>query len=347
MTPSIRTRSPSRPLAALAALALLMSSGCALFSGEGDGDIDTVMQGGADEQELDLIAQNLVFTLAQLGELNPMNTTVQLTRPRSAFGREIVRRVHGVGYGVQSVPDDRGANYLRYRVQRTVSEEADETRYLVSIGDVSVERSYQRIGDRLLPVSAQRVRGAVKPSAVELNDDLFALEEGSTLSDVEFGTEQGPRIIDIATGLGEPVEQAAGGEVDAFDLRVRQNLYGRLESNYAQIFVDYEDIEQDSLSFPNDSMLLGREQKRTIIDYATRADPETDLLSVVGCSHGNTDIANGNGVLAIGRANRIKEALVYAGVPAEMVLDEGCWASTYHTIFPKRGVVLTLKRRRG
>jgi len=333
-----------RAAPALIAVAALALQGCAVFFADERDDLIGASADGTSAEELDLIAQNLVFTLAQLTELNPMNTTVQLSRPRTEFGREIVRRVHGVGYGVQAVPDDRGANYLRYRVQRTVSEQADETRYVVSIGDVSVERSFERVDGRLVPISSQRVRGAEALSMVELNDDLFELDEDFSLSKVSFADEKQPQIIDMATGIDELADEEP--RTDAFELRVRQNLYGRLESNYAQIFVEYDDVDQESVSFPNDSMRLGPEQKQIVIDYAARAQPETDLLSVIGCSHGNTEISNGNSVLAIGRANRIKEALVYAGVPAEMVLDEGCWADTYHATFPKRGVVLTLKRRR-
>jgi len=346
MNASARLRPTRHLLPLFVAGVSLALQGCAGLPGsQRDGVIGSSTDGTSAE-ELDLIAQNLVFTLAQLSELNPMNTTVQLSSPRTEFGREIVRRVHGVGYGVQTVPDDRGANYLRYRVQRTLSEQADETRYVVSIGDVSVERSYERVEDRMVPISEQRVRGAEATSMVELNDDLFQVDEDFALSQVSFFDEEAPQIIDMSTGLSEPSGEEESS-VDAFGLRVRQNLYGRLESNYAQIFADYEDVDQHSVSFPNDSMLLGPEQKQVVIDYAARARPETDLVSVIGCSHGNTEIDNGNSVLAIGRANRIKEALVYAGVPAEMVLDEGCWADTYHAVFPKRGVVLTLKRRRG
>lgn len=298
--------------------------------------------------ELDLIAQNLVYTLAQLDELNPLSTTVQISPPRSAFGREIARRVRDVGYGVQSVPDDRGGNYLRYTIQRTRSQFSDETRYRVSIGNRSVERAYERIGGRLQPASEQRVRGADATVAIELNDDLFALSAASPVSRVAFDADLEPQVVDVATG--EAVDPDADAPVqldsDPFRARIKQNLYGRIGSNYAQLFADYQDIDQHSLTFANDSMRLGAEQKAIIADYAARTNPQTDLVSVVGCSHGRTAIDNGNSVLAIGRANRVKEALVYAGLSPEIVLDEGCWAGDYHATFPKRGVVMTLKRRR-
>jgi len=100
------------------------------------------------------------------------------------------------------------------------------------------------------------------------------------------------------------------------------------------------------VTFGNDSMRLGAAQKAIVARYAQRFRPETDLISIVGCSHGRTVIDNGNSLLALGRTNRVKEALVYAGLSPEAVLDEGCWADSYHAEFPRRGVVMTLKRRR-
>jgi len=301
-----------------------------------------------EEVELDLIAQNLVYTLAQLEGLNPLNTTVQLSAPESVYGRKVVARIREVGYGVQTVAGDRGGNYLRYRIQRTTSELVQETRYAVSIGDVAVERAFDRIQGRLVPVSEQRVRGAAEAGAVELNDRLFELDDDAPISTVAFDEDVEPMVVDVASGQAE--RRAPSGSAPmapTFGEQVKKNLYGRIGSNYAEVFADYEDVEQDQLVFGNDSMRLGDEQKALVKAYAARFRPDTDLISIVGCSHGRTGIDNGNSLLALGRANRVKEALVYAGLSSEAVLDEGCWADRYHSEFPKRGVVMTLKRRRG
>ena len=124
-------------------------------------------------------------------------------------------------------------------------------------------------------------------------------------------------------------------------------MYDRenLESNYVDVFTGYEDLEQSILVFPNDSLSLGDTNKLIIEQYVEMMDPATDILSVIGCSHGQTDINNGNSVLALGRAHRVKEALLFSGVEHDQVLDEGCWAPEAFDAMPNRGVVLTLKRR--
>lgn len=128
---------------------------------------------------------------------------------------------------------------------------------------------------------------------------------------------------------------------------IKQNMYDSKESNYSNLLTDYEEVEQSVLVFPNDSLLLGDANKQIIEQYVDSMDPSTDVLSVIGCSHGQTAINNGNSLLALGRANRVKEAFLFSGVDHTDVLEEGCWAPTlYDEVMPRRGVLLTLKRRK-
>ena len=318
---------------------VLLAQGCATV---GPGET------APDEEGLERIAQDLVFTLVQLSGTNPMTTTVQMSDPVTPFGREVAALVREAGYGVQTVPDDRGRNYLRYRDERVSSELGTETRYAVSIGDVTVERAYGTVDGRIVPLSPQRVDGA-RGQGVSIDDTLFDKVSDPTTHTVRFADESGPLFTDAgaaadAAPVPAPLPAPAPG---SFAARVKQNLYDGLSSNYAELFASYADVDTTTITFANDSMRIGEAQKRTIEGYAEQFRPETDLLSVIGCSHGNTAIDNGNGVLALGRANRVKESLVFAGVPPGAVLDEGCWAGQAHEFMPARGVVLTLKRRLG
>ena len=119
------------------------------------------------------------------------------------------------------------------------------------------------------------------------------------------------------------------------------------ESNYRRLFEAYGNVDEVVLVFPNDSLTLGKYNKGVIRRTLQRFDPETDVFSLVGCSLGPTRRENGNEALALGRANRVKEELLFAGVPAERIVDEGCWAGESSARFPGRGVVMTLKRQSG
>lgn len=146
-----------------------------------------------------------------------------------------------------------------------------------------------------------------------------------------------------------PAQDSSQAEVESVPRErssVKANFYDTLVSHYDDVFTDYEDVDQSILVFPNDSLRLGDDNKLIIEQYVEAMNPETDLMSVIGCSHGNTEVSNGNSLLALGRANRVKEALLFSGLEHDKILEEGCWASeTFDDVMPRRGVVLTLKRR--
>ena len=126
---------------------------------------------------------------------------------------------------------------------------------------------------------------------------------------------------------------------------VRANLYDTRRSAFASVLAGYETLDKRVMVFGNDSLVLGADNKRLARALAGRFDPATDLVSLIGCSHGATALTDGNETLALGRAARVKEELTLAGIDPELVLDEGCWAGEHFERMPARGVVVTHKRR--
>lgn len=122
------------------------------------------------------------------------------------------------------------------------------------------------------------------------------------------------------------------------------NMYENGESRYAEIFASYSLLDSKVLVFPNDSLVLGKLNKQSIRQQLSNFDPQTDIISVIGCSHGASNIENGNAYLANSRAFRVKEEYVSAGLDADKVLEEGCWAAETFAKMPDRGVVIQHKR---
>lgn len=186
---------------------------------------------------------------------------------------------------------------------------------------------------------------------------LFSVSACGTFSQQSPANDKPPRGQDLSTSnlisslsqLSPELKSALPEAESSPQPRnaVKANFYETLESNYADVFEEYEDMDQSILVFPNDSLRLGDANKLIIEQYVEAMNPETDLMSVIGCSHGNTNVSNGNSLLALGRANRVKEALLFSGLEHDSILEEGCWASeTFDDVMPRRGVVLTLKRRK-
>ena len=148
---------------------------------------------------------------------------------------------------------------------------------------------------------------------------------------------------------GTIAQSLAGDETaNGFETIRKLNIAITGQSNYESLLTDKKDIAEEVLIFSDDSYVLGERNKVILGRMMAEFDPDTDVVSVVGCSTGVTKLANGNAALAIGRANRVKEALLYNGIPHDKIYEEGCWAPQANsTPFPNRGVVVTVKRNVG
>ena len=125
-----------------------------------------------------------------------------------------------------------------------------------------------------------------------------------------------------------------------------QNVFELGGSNFETILAEHHVVDEQVLTFANDSLRLGELNKQFVEKMVEDFNGKTDIFSIIGCSLGPTQVAGGNAALALGRANRVREALLFAGVPENLILDEGCWAGdTDLNTLPRRGVVVTLNRK--
>lgn len=156
---------------------------------------------------------------------------------------------------------------------------------------------------------------------------------------------QGRPLLEIvAPGLAR-ADAAAAASADV-DERETANFKDIGGSNFSDLFSDLGTVNETILTFKNDSTRLGLTNKELIKQVVALFNPDSDVFSVIGCSHGNTVVQGGQQALALGRASRVKEELQFAGIPENKILDEGCWADEwFDERMPRRGVVLTLKRR--
>lgn len=291
------------------------------------------------------ISRSLLGAVTQYPEFDPSVTTLQVARPSSKFERSVHNELTSRGYKLERNPSAVDATVVNASV-----DEIDESvgraypLYVVTMGDITVERQFKQINSVPTPASELVVRGAaLRPIALG-DDKLFGLSKDAAVSTVAF---KSSKPVELAQLLDpEPPSLQSGLWNRPRQTIIKSNMYDTMESNYSAIFTDYEEVESDILVFPNDSLRLGEVNKQIIERFVEQMNDETDVLSVIGCSHGHSNISNGNSVLAIGRANRIKEALMFSGVSHEKVLEEGCWAPVVFDAMPNRGVVLTLKRKK-
>lgn len=123
------------------------------------------------------------------------------------------------------------------------------------------------------------------------------------------------------------------------------NFYYTDQSNFESLFARYNLVVRHDIIFPNDSMNLGSAGKARVRAILPDFDSETDIVSLIGCSHGKTSAVGGNQALALERVKRLQQELISIGIDKEKIFSEGCWAPVYFDRFPRRGVVVSILRQ--
>lgn len=305
-----------------------------------------------------LIALDMVNTLVQIPDLDPSDLVLFADQPVNQFGRILFSVLQDAGYdlriGVQSESDrllydivQDAAVPASVAADTGVELEALYTFYIAA-NDVKVKRQYRTNAVGVWPVSAMFVHGA-DVAEIAVNDELFddefdASSDGNSLKSDEaliasIGNDQSAQATSAIAALN------ADTDFKEVVSRDRENMFDRRSSNFQDVFSSYSTVREERLIFPNDSLVMGAQNKLLARQIAENFDPKVDVISVIGCSHGKSTLVDGNSILANGRAARVKEELILAGVTAEQVLEEGCWAAEHFDKFPRRGVVLSHKRK--
>lgn len=363
-------------------LCLLLTS-CAFFPpGPSSNDADAANRVANDFARSRLVADDFVAAMIQLPQLAPSGTTLSTDIPESRFGQLLIHSMQKAGYEFRvqgSNPDPQATSRsLAYFVSRkpettkSVPSLMGVYDFLIEAGSVKLKRSYKVDTDGIWPESSMYVLGA-DASGLQLDTRLFDRQQRKTeqpsgallasTSNNVLPQRRSPYTSPTRRVSAEPLtpsvssvrpvgktsvdKTAAQSNVSITKLPVKRNIYDTDRSNYAEVLAQYRTVTRKVLIFANDSMIMGDANKRIASQLADNFDSETDIISLIGCSHGPTSLRNGNALLANGRASRVKEEFLIAGIDAELVLDEGCWAGIAHDKMPARGVIVTHKRRRG
>jgi len=326
--------------------------------------------------QAELVSRDFVNAISKLRGLGPRETTVQFHMPTTEFGKELHDEMREIGYGIQVLPESEiGANHIQYISESYETSEYSSVAYEVSVGDIRLGREYEiRLG-RVFPIAALSVNGSQGSNVNTVDNSIFRENGNSELS--LLTAPLNTPAVTVPTSLPKPVykipetivkvdtprtntlipPELPEGTTDSplSDIgkhipsaiavpKPTENVISLGESNYSSLFNHYQPVLNETLTFPDDSLVMGRKNKKTIALFRNNFNPKTDVISVIGCSHGKTNISNGNAVLANGRASRVKEELIMLDVDPKYVYDEGCWAPHTHSIMPSRGVLLTLRR---
>jgi len=339
---------PAVALPALLVASLVLVGGCASVRSGQEPDAPAATYIVDDFPRSRLVALDFVEAMARLPELDPARTTLHTSNPPSRFGEILVASLQQAGYDLRL--DAAGtATTLGYAVREEPPGEQTEDRYytfFVEAAGVELKRRYRVDAEGIRPASSMQRRGRGHDVAAA-SATSTAGARSDTGTHVSSDEADGRRSVTLsaAPAPAAVVPTPLGGTDPASALPRKRNVYETGRSNYEALLESYDTVGQDIMVFANDSLHMGRDNKRLARTIVERFDPARDVISVIGCSHGKTALTNGNEVLANGRSLRVKEEFLLAGIDADLVLEEGCWAGKHFDRMPSRGVLVTHKRR--
>lgn len=301
-------------------------------SGDGDALIN-------DHVRSRLVVRDFVEAMVQLPELAPASTTLYTAVPESRFGALLISTLQDAGYDLRMGAGHEHGRLEYSIVPETVSGSVDQAEYtfLISAASIKLKRRYRVDADGVRPATSMFLHGS-DAGQLALNPAIF---DDQRTRPQEY---QSVRVAAVVPRKQAVRVRSLKAPVNRERI-ARRNVFETRQSNYQEVLQQFDVLRKEILVFPNDSLVMGRINKATARDIAANFDSTRDVLSLIGCSHGRSALANGNERLANGRASRVKQEFTLAGIDPELVLDEGCWASTHFDAMPARGVVVTHKRR--
>jgi len=290
---------------------------------------------------------DLVRALVQYRD--PINTTLQTGPEMSTEDHvDLLTALSERGYGLQLVDADQGTHFLNYQVEDFQNSNSPTSRHNLQVGQLLLSRVYTVINNVARPISPLAVAGSRRNIAVD--DSRFGenVTSDQLISRITFSVGDGinpgetPRISLLQLPSNAADNSALVG-TNASGLEV-SNIYSG-GNNFGSLLDGYSRIEKVNVIFADDALRLGIPGRLEIEVFLEGFDEDSDLIRVIGCSNGTTNLAIGNEGLALGRAERVTQELIARGVTRERILDEGCWGPRpIGERFPSRGVVLELYR---
>lgn len=295
----------------------------------------------------EFIANDFLAVIVRVKEFIPGTTQFTASLPRTRYGEILMEGVRQAGFNILLGPDSHRPR-LSYDIDLPSGDPQNLHTFYVSVGHVHLKRSYEIVDDRIAPASAMLMAGLEFSDLRPVGVDSVSSRRPQP---VESSSEDYPDTNSGLSDLKVPHLNRLLSSDTAWN-PLESNMYESRTSVYEPLFADssatYTELSSQILVFPNDSLILGDENKLYLRQLVDRMQAGRDVIRIIGCSHGKTNLNDGNQRLARGRAVRVREELLHAGVDDASILHEACWANQhFDEMMPRRGVVIMHLRDNG
>jgi len=233
---------------------------------------------------------------------------------------------------------------VRTAVEKSSLQFGDVTVYTLFVGDVSFRRAYSVSAEgNVQPESTMQAKG-IDVSRLRQDDSFF-------VTDLPAPTREPlDDDVNLTEVTSPPTVSALANEESELGMVVISSAPDRLQgparSNLALATKGLLVVAEAQLTFENDSLVLGDENKRRVRTFVRQFNESSDKFTVLGCASGSGKNEDKDR-LALGRSERVRSELLYAGVPSTRIVKEECNSAQAfeYSAVPPRTVLLTLVRR--
>ncbi len=283
----------------------------------------------AELRRLNLVATNLVSVLVQLPEVRPASTTLQVSRPVSAFGNVLIRALEDAGYGVQQVSADQGQNYTTYSKRFAETEAGPLNDYQLSINAIQVRREFVEIDELIFPSSLMIIEGSAVADSLVIDDNPFREQGGAETTFISGvrsadGSLVSAGIDELQVRVSDTLPATTRTEGSQIMSMARQRFLSADEGSVDRRLAGLERLRRTVLIFEDARTLVlgvGNKQAIRLLTRDVRAD---DVFQITAC----TD-ADGSNPAADARGARVGEELLSYGIPETAIYLSPCLRASF------------------
>ncbi len=288
-----------------------------------------------------LVAKDFTQIIAQVEELDPTSTVLRMPRPigfLGSFDAALREEFLIVGYSIEYLDYELNLEdpVISHTLTRSKKDDGEVLVYTVSADKIQFRRGYEVDADGLIqPITTMQVKG-IDSEILRQDDTIFDAVADSPENDA--GSDDAG--ITVADRLPDPIGEELIVIPPVVDVPA--------ELSEAVDLQNMRIVNESLLTFENQSLVMGESNKNRVRELITEFNSRSDVFSLYGCA-GQDQISwtEEFSELALGRTDRVRSELLYAGIPGDKILIEQCDGDAAESgpELPEDSVLLLLNRR--
>ena len=290
-----------------------------------------------------LVAKDFAQIVSQVERYSPELTTFLVPKPIGPvdpFDLALREELTIAGYNFDSLSfnSDISNPVLSHKLEQTSTGNGEVRTYTVLVNNVNFRRGYAIDSEgRVRPITTMQAKG-IESEGLRQDDSIFGADffvapdtnnSNTSVLSADTTTQSSPEPIGEELIVIPPVVDATVG------------------SDSENLLQGTRIVDESLLVFNDRSLILGEANKRRVVRVLEKYNSRSDVFSLLGCvPNEDLDWAETANELTLGRTERIRSELRYAGIPDSKIKTQKCLQEPGAEVpeLPANSVLLILNR---